>query len=73
MAVKDILLRVAEKLPANATILDAINELEMFVGASDAVEVTRSLRETARAETPAWLYESPSRLRTALRQSRVGC
>ena len=69
MTAKEILLRVAEKLPADATLLDAINELEMFVGAEDSREITHSLREDAPASKPDWLYESPSRLRTALRQT----
>jgi len=70
MTAKEILLRVAENLPTNATLLDAINELEMFIGAEDLREITHSLREEAPSAKPEWLYESPSRLRTALRQTQ---
>jgi hypothetical protein len=70
MTAKEILLKVAEDLPANATLLDAINEMEMFVGLEDRAEVKRSIREDVPAQGPAWLYESPSRLCAVLRQSR---
>ena len=69
MTAKEILLSVAENLPPNATLLDAINELEMFVGLEENAEVTRSLRLQAAAQKPDWLYGSPSRLCTVLRQS----
>jgi hypothetical protein len=62
---------VAESLPPDATILDAINELEMFAGLEDKSEIARSLRETVVAHKPEWLYDSPSRLCTVLRQSRA--
>ena len=69
MTAKEILLSVAENLPPNATLLDAINELEMFVGLEENADVTRSLRSQVSAHKPEWLYDSPSRLCTVLRQS----
>jgi hypothetical protein len=70
MTAKEILLSVAENLPANATLLDAINELEMFVGLEENSEVAQPLRAQAMAQKPEWIYDSPSRLCTVLRQTR---
>jgi hypothetical protein len=70
MTAKEILLQVAETLPPNATLLDAINELEMFVAREDRAEITASLRQTITAEKPEWLYDSPSRVTAVLRQSQ---
>ena len=72
MTAKEILLQVAQTLPANATLLDAINELEMFVSPEDRAEINYSLRTAITAEKPEWLYDSPSRLSAVLRQSRRG-
>lgn len=70
MTAKEILLQVAETLPPDATLLDAINELEMFVGCDDRAEITESLRTAITAEKPEWLYDSPSRVTAVLRQSQ---
>jgi hypothetical protein len=69
MTAKEILLQVAETLPPNATLLDAINELEMFVAREDLAEITNSMRHAITAEKPEWLYDSPSRVTAVLRQS----
>ena len=73
MNVKAILLEVAEKLPPGATVLDAINELEFFMTAA-AVPAGSSAHEHISPDspetcTPAWLYESSSRMLTVLQQS----
>ena len=70
MTAKEILLQVAETLPPNATLLDAINELEMFVGREDCAEIASSMRNAITAEKPEWLYDSPSRVTAVLRQSQ---
>jgi hypothetical protein len=67
---KEILLHVAETLPVNATLVDAINQLEMFVAREDRAEITSSMRHAITAEKPEWLYNSPSRVSAVLRQSQ---
>jgi hypothetical protein len=69
MRAKDLMLQVAERLPEDATVLDAINDLELFAamseGATEALSATNSLEDHA----PAWLYASSSRLSTIRHQS----
>jgi hypothetical protein len=70
MKTKDIVLQVADHLPEDATVLDAINDLELFAaiteGATEALNATNSLQ----IRGPSWLYNSPSRLSTIRHQSR---
>ncbi len=74
MTAKEVLLRVAESLPDDATILDAINQIELCAAVSEDVSDSdpgpAQLPGEAPTYAPAWLYESPSRLSTILRQSR---
>ena len=62
MSAKDIVMKVAQTLPEHATVLDAINDLELLAalneGSMEALGATNDLRSA----TPSWLYESPSRL-----------
>jgi len=70
MKTKDLVLQVANHLPEDATVLDAINDLELFAalseGATEALNATNSLETRG----PAWLYASSSRLSTIRHQVR---
>jgi hypothetical protein len=70
MKTKDLVLQVADHLSEDATVLDAINDLELFAamaeGATEALHATNSMETPG----PAWLYASPSRLSTIRHQTR---
>ena len=70
MSAKDIVLKVAETLPEDATVLDAINDLELLAALNEgSMEALNATNSTASA-APAWLYESPSRLTTIRHRTR---
>ena len=56
MSLKKILLTMAETLPEDATIYDAINQLEYTAAILEDAVTPREKPE------PAWLYESSSRM-----------
>jgi predicted transcriptional regulator len=62
MSAKEILLEVAEKLPADATIADAIHELEFRQAVEDGLDsLDRGERvplEEARKRIPEWISKS---------------
>ena len=64
MSVKETLFEVAEKLPADATLADAIYELEFRQAVQDGVEsLDRGHRiplEQARKRIPEWISKSSS-------------
>jgi predicted transcriptional regulator len=64
MSAKEILLEVAEKLPANATLADAIYELEFRQAVEEGLEsLNRGERidlEEARKRIPQWISKSSS-------------
>jgi len=64
MSAKEILLEVAEKLPADATLADAIYELEFRQAVQDGIEsLDRGQRvplEDARKRIPQWISKSSS-------------
>jgi hypothetical protein len=63
MNIKKVLLTMAETLPEDATIYDAINQLEYTAAIlEDAVA-------SPQKPDPAWLYESSSRLLNVRNQS----
>jgi hypothetical protein len=70
MRAKDIVLQVAQRLPEDASVLDAINDLELLAvvneGSMEALNATNPLETRG----PAWLYESPSRLSNIRHHSR---
>ncbi len=65
MSAKEILLEVAEKLPPDATLVDAIYELEFRQAVEDGLASLDSGRripvEEARKQIPQWIskYSSP--------------
>jgi predicted transcriptional regulator len=65
MSTKEVLLEVAEKLPPNATLVDAIYELEFRQAVEDGLaSLDRGERvplEDARGQIPQWIskYSSP--------------
>jgi predicted transcriptional regulator len=65
MSAKEILLEVAEKLPDNATLADAIYELEFRQAVEDGIaSLDRGARvplEEARKRIPQWISKSSSR------------
>jgi hypothetical protein len=70
VSAKDIVLRVAETLPDDATVLDAINDLELLAALNEGSMEALSATNVPRNCEPAWLYESPSRL-SAVRHQNV--
>ena len=70
MKAKEIVLQVAERLPEDATVLDAINDLELFAALSEGATEALHATNSAEIHGPAWLYASPSRLSTIRHQSR---
>ncbi len=62
MSIKEVLLEVAEKLPADATLIDAIYELEFRQGVEDGLaSLDRGERiplEEARQRIPQWTSKS---------------
>jgi hypothetical protein len=64
MSAKEILLEVAEKLPADATLADAIYELEFRQAVEDGIESLNSGKrvplEDARERIPPWISKSSS-------------
>jgi hypothetical protein len=69
MRAKDILLRVAEDLPEDASVLDAINDVELYVAINEGSMEALSATNPTRNVGPAWLYESSSRLSTVRQQA----
>jgi hypothetical protein len=63
MNVRTILLAMAETLPPDATIHDAINRLEF------AASVLENIPTPSKQPEPAWLYESSSRFLAVRNQS----
>jgi hypothetical protein len=67
MSAKEILLEVAEKLPPDATVVDAIYELEFRQAAEDGLASLdrgeRTPLDEARKRIPQWIskYSSPTR------------
>jgi hypothetical protein len=62
-------MRVAETLPADASVLDAINDLELLAALNEGSMEALNATNVPRNLGPAWLYESPSRLNTVRRQA----
>ena len=62
MRTKDIVFKVAEELPENATVLDAINDLELFAAITEASTEALNATNSLVIRGPAWLYGSPSRV-----------
>ncbi len=64
MSAKEILSEVAEKLPADATLADAIYELEFRQAVEDGIESLntgkRVALEDARKRIPQWISKSSS-------------
>ena len=66
MSAKEVLLEVAEKLPSDATLVDAIYELEFRQAVAEGLaELDRGERvplEEARKRIPQWIskYSSPT-------------
>ena len=64
MSTREILLEVAERLPANATLVDAIYELEFRQAVEDGLtSMNRGERiplEEARERIPQWILKSSS-------------
>ncbi|HEY3854533.1 MAG TPA: hypothetical protein VGO67_09085 [Verrucomicrobiae bacterium] len=64
MSAKEILLEVAEKLPANASLADAIYELEFRQAVEDGLtsldKGERVPLEEARKRIPEWISKSSS-------------
>ena len=63
MTLKKILLTMAENLPEEATIYDAINQLEY------TATILNDAQAPSQRPDPTWLYESSSRFRTIRNQS----
>lgn len=67
MSTKEIMLEVADKLPADATLIDAIYELEfrqaVLEGLTSLDRGERISAEDARRQIPQWIskYSSPSK------------
>jgi hypothetical protein len=70
MRAKDLMLQVAERLPDDATVLDAINDLEFFAAMSEGATEALSATNSSEDHAPAWLYSSSSRLSAIRHQSR---
>jgi hypothetical protein len=70
MSAKDIVLKVAETLPEDATVLDAINDLELLAALNEGSMEALGATNNARSATPSWLYESPSRVTTIRHRTR---
>jgi hypothetical protein len=68
MSTRDIVLKVAETLPADASVLDAINDLELLAALNEASMEALNATNIPRSRGPAWLYESPARLNAVQRQ-----
>jgi hypothetical protein len=70
MRTKDIVFQVAESLPEDASVLDAINDIELYAavteGSMEALNATNSLS----IRGPEWLYGSPSRVTTIMHRAR---
>ena len=64
MRTKDIVYKVAETLPEDATVLDAINDLELLAALNEGSMEALSATNDETSTSPAWLYQSPSRLTT---------
>jgi hypothetical protein len=69
MNTRDIVLKVAETLPMDASVLDAINDLELLAALNEASMEALDATNVPPSRGPAWLYESPSRLNAVQRQS----
>ena len=69
MNARDIVLKVAETLPANASVLDAINDLELLAALNEASMEALDATNVPARRGPSWLYESPARLNTVQRQT----
>lgn len=70
MRTKDIVFKVAQTLPDDATVLDAINDLELLAALNEGSMEALNATNAARNATPSWLYESPSRLTTIRHRTR---
>lgn len=67
MTAKDVLLKVAETLPDDATDVDAIHQIE--AGFAELRE-QRNRLATRQDAAPSWLYDSPSRVQMIHQQMR---
>lgn len=70
MSAKDIVMKVAETLPEDATVLDAINDLELLAALNEGSMEALGATNMGRSAAPSWLYESPSRLTTIRHRTR---
>jgi hypothetical protein len=70
MSAKDIVMKVAQTLPEHATVLDAINDLELLAALNEGSMEALSATNNPRSAAPSWLYESPSRLSTIKHRTR---
>jgi hypothetical protein len=62
MTTKTVLLKVASELPEDASVLDAINNIELYAALNDASIDCLQATTPVLTRDPAWIYESPSRL-----------
>lgn len=67
MTVKDVLLKVAETLPDDATDVDAIHQIELGFA---EMRNQRNRLATRPDAAPSWLYDSPSRMQMIQQQIR---
>ena len=70
MSAKDIVLKVAEGLPEDATVLDAINDLELLSAVNEGSMEALNATNHGSSSSPSWLYQSPSRLTTIRHRTR---
>ena len=70
MSAKDIVFKVAEGLPEDATVLDAINNLELLAAMNEGSMEALNATNAEPSSAPSWLYQSPSRLTTIRHRTR---
>ena len=70
MSAKDIVMKVAETLPDDATVLDAINDLELLAALNEGSMEALGATNAEPTAAPAWLYQSPSRVTTIRHRTR---
>ena len=70
MSAKDIVFKVAEGLPEDATVLDAINDLELLAALNEGSMEALNATNNGTSSSPSWLYQSPSRLSTIRHRTR---
>ena len=63
-------MKVAETLPEDATVLDAINDLELLAALNEGSMEALGATNNPRSAGPSWLYESPSRLTNIRHRTR---